>query len=216
LSLIVSSGNVETPAVPGQVQGALSSDKSELSVGDKRGVSPADTSPAPSAPSISHDGESGGTTLSMLFHPLPVTGSSGNADNLPIPDHVREPVKSSTHALDPGAASEDTLSRASTAPTTPNVVLREVAESSNAYPPLKSVARCLCIILDNCKVRSTSHTLNLKYSQLYQQMEVTELVIKSLAPRIKTLSKSLCTPIPVDDVNERERENELEQYVQTL
>ena len=34
--------------------------------------------------------------------------------------------------------------------------------------------------------------------------------IELLAPHVKVLSESLTTPIPVDDVNERDRENRLE------
>ena len=33
--------------------------------------------------------------------------------------------------------------------------LRTVKETSDAFPPLKSVAAGLCAILDNCEVRST-------------------------------------------------------------
>ena len=39
---------------------------------------------------------------------------------------------------------------------------------------------------------------------------VNKQAIEWLAPRIRMLSKSLCAPIPVDDINERERENKLE------
>jgi len=37
------------------------------------------------------------------------------------------------------------------------LILRRVKESSNAYPPLKSVAEGLCFILDNCEVGLLSH-----------------------------------------------------------
>ena len=35
--------------------------------------------------------------------------------------------------------------------------------------------------------------------------------IESLAPRVKTLSGSLCAPIPEGDVNEKQRARKLEQ-----
>ena len=35
-------------------------------------------------------------------------------------------------------------------------ILRRMRESANAYPPLKSVATDLCIILDNCEVWPSS------------------------------------------------------------
>ena len=165
--LIVSPGNVDTPAVPGHVQEALSSNQSEPNAADKQEVNPLNSSPIQSAPSISLGAESGGTPLSTLSQPLPVAVSSRNTDNPPVLDRVQEPAKSPTHLLDSGAPSEDTSNRKSTASVTPNLILRGVKESSGAYPPLKSVARCLCIVLDNCEVQFPSHTSNSLSSQLY-------------------------------------------------
>jgi hypothetical protein len=156
LPLIVSSGNVDSPAAPGHVQEALCSDQNE----PEQEANPVDPSPAPSVPSISHGGESGSTTLPTLPQPLSVTVSLANADSPPILDHVQEPSKSSTHLLDPGVTSEDTPNRNSTLSTAIISILRGVGESSEAYPPLKSVARCLCVILDKCEVRSPFCTFN--------------------------------------------------------
>ena len=39
-------------------------------------------------------------------------------------------------------------------------ILHRVKESSNAYPPLKSVAKDLWLILNNCKVWTLSRTLD--------------------------------------------------------
>jgi hypothetical protein len=147
---------VDTPAAPGHVQEALSSDKSE----PEHEIILANPSPTPSAPSMLHGAESGGTTLSTLSQPLPGTVSSGNAGNPPVLDYVQEPAKSLTHPPDPGAVFEEVLDRKSTVSAIPNVILHEVEESSNAYSPLKSVARYLCVILDNCEVRSPTHTFN--------------------------------------------------------
>jgi hypothetical protein len=165
--LIVSPGNVDTPAVPGHVQEALSPDQSEPNAADKEEVNPLNPSPVLSAPSISHGAESGGTTLSTLFQPLPVAVSSRNTDNPPVLDQVQESAKSPTHLLDSSAPSQDTSDQKSTASATPNLILRGVEESSGAYPPLKSVARCLCLVLDNCEVQPPSHTFNPRSSQLY-------------------------------------------------
>jgi hypothetical protein len=153
-------GDVDTPAIPAHIQEALSSEQNEPSAADKWETNPTDPSPALSAPSISHGGESSGTTLSALSQSLPVTVSSGNTNGPPVLDRVREPAKSPTHALDPGAASEDTSNRESTASAIVKLILREVEESSNAYPPLKSVARCLGVILDNCEVQCLFHVFN--------------------------------------------------------
>ena len=134
---------------------------------DQQEVNPLNPSPALFAPSISHGAESGGTTLSTLSQPLPVTVSSRNIDNPPVLDRVQEPAKSPTHLLDSSAPSDDTSNWGSTASATPNLILRGVKESSGAYPPLKSVARCLCLVLDNCEVQFPSHAFNSRSSQLY-------------------------------------------------
>jgi hypothetical protein len=105
--------------------------------------------PATSTPSIPHGGAS--PTPSTLSQPLPVPVPSGGIDNPPVLDRVREPAGSTTRILDPAVASEDTSNWKSTA--TPGSILRGVGESSGAYPPLKLVAECLCVILDNCEVR---------------------------------------------------------------
>jgi hypothetical protein len=206
---MVPSGNVDTPAAPGHVQEAFSSGQSEPNAADERQVSP--TNPSPSAPSISYDAEPGGTTLLTLSKPLPLSVSSDKADNPYILDHVREPARLSTHALDPGSASEDTSNQKPTVPTTPNAILRGIAESSNTYLPLKSVAKRLCSILDNCEVQSPYHIFSPHCLQLCQRSAVNERAIESLASRVEPLSRSLCVPIHVGDINERERENDLKQ-----
>ena len=153
LPLIASSGNMDTSAAPGHLQEALSPDQSK----PEHEINPADPSFAPSNPSISQGAESGGITLSAFPQPLPGTVSSGNTNNYPILEYIQEAVKSSTHPLDPGAMSEEVSNQKSTASATPSVILRGVEESSNAYSPLKSVAGCLRVILDNCEVRSLLH-----------------------------------------------------------
>lgn len=163
MPLILPSGNAETPAVPGHVQEAL---QNEPNATDKREVKSTDPSPVPSAPSISQNGESGGTTLSSLSKPLPVAVSSGNTDNPLVRNRVQEPAKSLARPLDPGTAPEDTLHRKSTASATAKSILRGVEESSLAYPLLKSVAKHLRLILDNCEVHPPSRGFNSQRSQL--------------------------------------------------
>jgi hypothetical protein len=161
VALTISSGNVDAPVVPSNIQQVLSSDQSEPNAADKQKVNPVDPSPTPPAPSILHSAGSGSAALSTLSQPLAVTVPSSTMDNPPDLDCVREPAKSSIHALNPGATSEDISNRKSTASAAANAILRGVEESSDAYPPLKSVARHLCLVLDNCEVRSPSHTFNL-------------------------------------------------------
>ena len=88
--------------------------------------------------------------------------------------------------------------------------LRRVKESSNVYLPLKSVAKDLCFILDNCEVQFPSQILNPLCLRSFQRTEVNRRAIESLAPRIKTLSESLREPIPPSDFNEKERVKRLE------
>jgi hypothetical protein len=153
LPLTVIPGRIEILGIPAHVQEALSPYQSNPDTSDKREVDPTDPSPAPSTSSISYNAESGSTTPLMLSWPLPVIVSSGNPDNPPVLEHVTEPTKSSTYLLDPGLASEGTSSRKSVSITT-SAILHVVEESSDAYPPLKSVARHLCLVLDNCEVQS--------------------------------------------------------------
>jgi len=89
-------------------------------------------------------------------------------------------------------------------------VLCRVKESPNAYPPLKSIAGYLWHILDNCGVWQPSCISNLHHLQLLQQTRVDQQAIGLLAPRIRTLSESLCDPFTIGDVNERKREEERE------
>ena len=102
----------------------------------------------------------------MVPQPLPVTVSSSDADNPPVLDRIRELARSSTHALDPGFASENTSNQKSTTLTTPDVILRGAGEFSNAYLLLKSAAKCLSSILDNCEVRFPSRAFSPQYLQL--------------------------------------------------
>jgi hypothetical protein len=161
VALIISSGNVDAPAAPGHIQEALSPDQREPNAADTQEVDPVDPSPAPPAPSILHSAESGSALLSMSPQPLPVTVPSSTTDNPPDLDCVREPAKSSIHALNPGATSEDLSNRKSTTSATANAILRGVEESSNAYPLLKSVAKHLCLVLDNSEVQLPTFTFNI-------------------------------------------------------
>jgi len=53
-------------------------------------------------------------------------------------------------------------------------------------------------------------TFVLQYLLPFQQTEVNKDAIELLAPRIKVLSESLGAPIPLGDIDEGERESELE------
>jgi len=85
-----------------------------------------------------------------------------------------------------------------------------VKESAHGFLPLKSVAGGLYLVMESCEVWFPSHASNLHYSQPPQQTGVNREAVELLAPQIKTLSESLCAPIPLDDANEKEREEERE------
>ena len=86
-----------------------------------------------------------------------------------------------------------------------------VRDSVNSFGPLRSIARALCFILENCMVCPLHCMFSLECSQYSQQTEVDIQAIELLAPRIRLLSESLCAPIKLGDANEEERGKELEQ-----
>ena len=91
-------------------------DQSKPNTTDEQEVDSTNPPPAPSAPPILHNGESGSTMLLTLPQMLPVPVFSFDAVN---------------------------------------------------YPPLKSIATHLCIVLDNCEVQSPFCTFDLQCLQLY-------------------------------------------------
>ena len=60
---------------------------------------------------------------------------------------------SPSHAVGPGAFDENGPGLGSLLYSTAKLVLRAVKGSTDAFPPLKSVAGCLCFILDSYEVR---------------------------------------------------------------
>ena len=137
--------------------------------------------------------------LSPLLIPSDDVGTTAVPDQVPEVLRLDENVQLST-ATDKNKS--DQKSTASTAAE----LLEGVRDG-----PLKSVAGGLHFILENCKVGIPSCTSNPKCLQSFQQTEVDQQAIESLAPRVKALSESLCVPISWDDVNEKEREKKLEQ-----
>jgi hypothetical protein len=76
----------------------------------------------------------------------------------------------------------------------------------------KSVAGGLCFVLENCEVLlhppvSTIHDTHRCHSERRQILQA----VKSLAPRVKALSTSLCTPVSEGDAQEQARREELRQ-----
>jgi len=76
--------------------------------------------------------------------------------------------------------------------------------------PLKDTVAGLCFILENCEVPHPSHVHYPQHSQASQQSKADKQVIESLAPRVKALSTSLCSPVSEGDDQEEARRKELE------
>ena len=81
-----------------------------------------------------------------------------------------------------------------------------VKESSDVFPPLKSVAGGLSAILDHCEVNSiSSEQYRPRYLWLSQQTVACRETIESLIPRVEQLAESLSTPVPEGEDDEEER-----------
>ena len=90
----------------------------------------------------------------------PLTVPPGNLNQSAIRHHDQEPALVSSNVI-------DTSSLKSSVDSAAKSTLRRIAESSKTYFPLKSVAKNLCFILDNCEVWSPSQTLDSWFLQLF-------------------------------------------------
>jgi len=88
-------------------------------------------------PSPSHGGRLG-STQTLLFRLLPLIVPSDNA-----PDET----------LEPSTAADEKQSNCKSSASATAELLRGVRDSTGAFGPLKSIARSLCFVLDNCKVK---------------------------------------------------------------
>jgi hypothetical protein len=114
------------------------------------------TLPTPS-PLTLGDQESSGmrTTLfpAIYLTILPLNIANNNPTrSAPSEGHL----ESSSHTVDPTTTHENKSTWKSTAYSTTKLAINMVKESSDIFPPLKSVAGGLSAILQHCDVRSTS------------------------------------------------------------
>ena len=106
--------------------------------------------PSPPTLSISHRGKPESTRTRFLQLPLLII-PSGDVDISAPPDYGPEAVRPD-EALEPNAAvDKKELNPKSTMSATAKL-LHEVGNSASAFSPLKSIARSLGLILDNCEV----------------------------------------------------------------
>ena len=171
------------------------------------GVKVEQVHPSPSTPPIPHGGKPDGMLMWLFQLPPHLIPPSDCVDASAIPDcGVQEDLRPDENP-EPMAAddSENKSDWRSTVAATVEL-LRGVRDS-----PLKSVAGGLCVILENCEVWHPSRTFDARCLRPFQGTEVDRQAIESLAPRVKTLSGSLCALIPESDVNEKQRTRKLEQ-----
>ena len=139
--------------------------------------------------------------LLLLIVPSGGPGTSTQPDHVPEDIHPNKSVEPSV-----------TAGKNESKPGSPTAkLLCGVRDSMNAFGPLRSIARALCFILENCMVYPPCHMFGLECSQYSQQTDMDIRAIELLAPRIRVLSESLCAPIKPGDVNEEERGKRLEQ-----
>ena len=178
--------------------------------------------PPPSAPSIPHSGKPDGMLMWLFQLPPHLIPPSDCVDASAIPDRdVQEDLRPCENpepiVADDSGNESDWITVATATDDSGNKSDWRSTVSATAEllrgvkgGPLKSVAGGLCIILENCGVRPPSCTFNEHCSWSFQRTEVDRRAIESLAPRVKTLSESLCAPIPKGDVNEKQRTRKLE------
>ena len=135
---------------------------------------------------------------------------SRNPDPSPVSDQISSVPgshpESSGHTVDSRVAPENKPSWGSTAYATTKLAINLVKESSDIFPPLKSVVGGLSVILDHCDVEyiplRLPHPL---YSQPSQQTITCRKTIESLLPRVEGLVESLSVPAPGSEIEEEKR-----------
>ena len=140
---------------------------------------------------------------------LPLIVPSDGGDASTAPDHGPEVLRPD-ESIEPSAAADKNESNWRSTVSTTAELLRTVKETSDAFPPLTSVAGGLCTILENFEVWSTSRSPDLRRLQSSQQTTASKQAIESLASRVKALAESLYAPISEGDFKEESRRKILE------
>jgi len=176
---------------------------------DGEGGSAVQVNPPTSPPSISHKDSRKPDSMSTILLVVPsLIVSLANAGTPAVPNTAQEALHSNKSG--PNIADKNKSDWKATASAAAKIFLRGVRDSADAFGPLKSVAGGLCFILENCEVWPFFHAYYPQRLWVFQRTKANKQAIGSLAPRIKTLSASLCTPVSKDDLKERERRKRLE------
>ena len=109
----------------------------------------------PSTPPPAGEPESARTLLFQMLYLTILWGSPDAA----APDHGPDVIRPGKNTGPSAAADEKKSDWKSTASASAKLILRVVRDSTDAFPPLKSVAGGLCFILENCEVGPPLYTL---------------------------------------------------------
>ena len=122
----------------------------EVAVGSGRGGELEGVGPSPSTPWISHGGKPD-STRTYLFRSLPLIAPSDNVGDSTLPGCEPEAVRLD-ETIEPSVAADEEKSSCEPTASATAGLLRGVRDSARAFGPLKSVARSLCFVLENCEV----------------------------------------------------------------
>jgi len=121
-----------------------------------------------------------------------------------------ENLESSDRTFDKGAATQNELNWMSAVYSSTKVVIDVVKESSDVFPPLKSVASGLTAVLKHYDVRSLS-LITFTVVTIASATTTNRKKVVSLIPRVEKLAESLCEAAPESEVKECERRGTLKQ-----
>ena len=131
-----------------------------------------------------------------------------------VPERDENPKKFQDDSAGPGVVRESKSDWKSTTYATTKLAINLVKESSDAFPPLKSVVGGLSAILDHCDVRFVSPEPNNSSRSWHSQQTVAcRQTIESLMPRVEQLAESLSKPAPEGETGEEERREILKRYL---
>jgi len=87
----------------------------------------------------------------MVISVLSLIVLSEDIDTSTAPDHVSEGLRPDKHVT-PSVTADEKKSYCKPVASATAELLRGMRDSANTFGPLKSIARSLCFILDNCEV----------------------------------------------------------------
>jgi len=122
----------------------------EVAVGSGRGGELEGVDPSPFTPWISHGGKPD-STRTYLFRSLPLIAPSDNVGASTLPDCEPEVVRPD-ETIEPSVTADEKKSSCKHTASATAGFLRGVRDSAGAFGPLRSVARSLCFVLENCEV----------------------------------------------------------------